>query len=97
MPGQYDYVAGREIAAQRPPFFALIQAAAHGADTQNLARLRAAFPAELAEMDLRGTVAFLVDPDSDAIAAVRAAAEVAAEVAAHGALTTGALTAGTRP
>lgn len=87
MPGQYDYIAGREIAAARPPFYALIQAAAHGADSHNLALLRQAFPAELAEMDLRGTVAYLVDPDPDAIAAVRAAAEAAAEVAARGALT----------
>lgn len=40
----YDYRASAEIGATDPPFYALIMAAMHRADTVNSALLRAAFP-----------------------------------------------------
>jgi hypothetical protein len=44
----HHYMAGREIERFRHehglPFYGMIQAAMRGADTDNLARLRAAFP-----------------------------------------------------
>lgn len=40
----YDYQKGLEIAAKGYPFYALIQAAMREADTDNLAKLKEAFP-----------------------------------------------------
>lgn len=40
----YDYIAGRSIAAEDYPFYALIQAAMREADTENLEKLKLAFP-----------------------------------------------------
>lgn len=40
----YDYQVSRQISATDPPFYALLMAALRKADTQNMARLRTAFP-----------------------------------------------------
>jgi len=40
----YDYRVGQEIESQGYPFYALIQAAMRQADTDNLQKLREAFP-----------------------------------------------------
>jgi len=40
----YDYKIGLEIAAQDYPFYSLIQAAMRQADTENLGRLKQAWP-----------------------------------------------------
>ncbi len=49
MPGSFDYNVGRQIAATRPPFDALIFAAMEGADSANAARLALGFPELVAE------------------------------------------------
>lgn len=46
----HEYAIGREIAGQDFPFYALIQAAMRKADTENLDRLRQAFPEVWAEL-----------------------------------------------
>jgi hypothetical protein len=40
----YDYRASQQLAASDPPFYALIMAAMWRADTDNLEKLRDAFP-----------------------------------------------------
>jgi hypothetical protein len=49
----FDYVESKRLAAEDPPFFALIMAAIRKADSDNLIRLRMAFPAVYAELDAR--------------------------------------------
>jgi hypothetical protein len=49
----HDYKAGRAIFGENPPFYALIQAAMRGADTENLAQLQAAWPEVWAELEAR--------------------------------------------
>lgn len=49
----YDYWAAEKIIAADPPFYALIMAAVHKADTLNMARLREAFPEVYAEFVAR--------------------------------------------
>lgn len=49
----FDYLKGQELVGQDVPFYALIQAAMRRADTDNLARLEAAFPEVLAELRAR--------------------------------------------
>ncbi|MFQ5886783.1 MAG: hypothetical protein ACE5II_06075, partial [Anaerolineae bacterium] len=49
----YDYEEGRRIAAQDPPFYALIQAAMRRADTDNLEKLKAAWPQVWEELQAR--------------------------------------------
>lgn len=49
----YDYRAGLEIAALDPPFYALIMAAYRRADTANAAKLRAAWPDVVSELEAR--------------------------------------------
>lgn len=49
----YDYRAAAEILKPDPPFYALIIAAIHKADTVNLAKLRTAFPDTYAEAEAR--------------------------------------------
>lgn len=46
----YDYKQGLRIGAQDYPFYALIQAAMRQADTDNLERLKQAFPDVWAEL-----------------------------------------------
>lgn len=48
-----EYQIGCQLAGQDTPFFALVQAAMRRADTENLARLQAAFPEAWAELELR--------------------------------------------
>lgn len=40
---RFDYEASKKISAEDPPFYALIMAAMHGADEENLRRLRLGF------------------------------------------------------
>lgn len=49
----YDYVCSARIAADDPPFYALVMAAMRKADSGNLDRLRGAFPDAWAELDQR--------------------------------------------
>lgn len=49
----YDYIMGLEIATHAYPFYALIQAALRQADTDNVEKLRAAFPQVWAELEAR--------------------------------------------
>lgn len=49
----YDYKMGLEIALHDYPFYALIQAAMRQADTDNLDKLKAAFPEVWEELQLR--------------------------------------------
>lgn len=49
MSGRYDFKVAQQIARDHPPFDALIMAAVMGADTDNAARLRSAFPELYAE------------------------------------------------
>ena len=49
----YDYEAGQKIEAQGYPFYALIQAAMRQADTDNLTKLRVAFPTEYDDLQAR--------------------------------------------
>jgi hypothetical protein len=53
MSGLHDYRAGRALAAQGHSFYALIQAAMRQADSPNAAKLRAAWPEEMAELQAR--------------------------------------------
>lgn len=53
MPGLDDYRVGQWLHSQDLPFYALIQAAMRKADTANMARLEAAFPAEAADLRQR--------------------------------------------
>jgi hypothetical protein len=49
----YDYEVSRQLAELRAPFYALLMAAFREADTHNLQRLAAAFPAVHAEVQAR--------------------------------------------
>jgi hypothetical protein len=49
----YDYEASKQLALNDPPFAALIMAAMRKADTDNQAKLRAAWPDVWAELDAR--------------------------------------------
>lgn len=49
----YDYRLSLELIRDDPPFYALVMAAMRRADTDNAARLRAAFPEVHAELDAR--------------------------------------------
>ncbi len=49
----YDYRIGRAIAADDPPFYAIIQAAMRRADTDNLDKLKAAWPEVYEELKAR--------------------------------------------
>ncbi len=49
----YDYEVSKKIAAQDYPFYALVMAAMRQADTDNLAKLQAAFPATFTELQAR--------------------------------------------
>ena len=49
----YDYTVSKVPVVSGAPFYALIMAAMHRADTVNAARLRAAFPDVWAECDAR--------------------------------------------
>jgi hypothetical protein len=48
-----DYVIGRELLLNDPPFYALIQAAMRKADTDNLEKLKSAFPEVWEELNAR--------------------------------------------
>lgn len=50
---RYDYEASKRIAAADWPFYALVMAAMRQADTENLAKLRAAWPEVWAELEQR--------------------------------------------
>jgi hypothetical protein len=50
---RYDYKASQKIAAEDHPFYALIMAAMRQADTDNLAKLVAAFPGVADELQTR--------------------------------------------
>jgi hypothetical protein len=49
----YDYRASLQLAAEDPPFYALIMAAMRKADTDNLAKLQIAFPETWRELSAR--------------------------------------------
>ncbi len=49
----YDYRASQVLGRDDPPFAALIMAAMRKSDTDNMARLRAAFPEIYAELHAR--------------------------------------------
>ncbi len=49
----YDYKCSQKISAEDFPFYALIMAAMRQADTPNLTKLRAMWPAIWAELDTR--------------------------------------------
>jgi hypothetical protein len=49
----HSYEVSLELAKDDPPFSALIMAAMRKADTQNIARLRLAFPEICSELDER--------------------------------------------
>lgn len=49
----YDYKKGQEIEAQGYPFYALIQAAMRQADSDNVVKLRNAFPRTYDELTKR--------------------------------------------
>lgn len=49
----YDYRIGLAIASNDPPFYALIQAAMRRADTDNLEKLKEAFPQVWEELHAR--------------------------------------------
>lgn len=49
----HDYEVSKEIAAEDYPFYALVMAAIRQADTDNLVRLRTAFPNTYGEMMAR--------------------------------------------
>jgi hypothetical protein len=50
---RYDYECSKRIAAECPPFAALIMAAMRGADTRNAEELRRSFPEIGAELTAR--------------------------------------------
>jgi len=49
----YDYERSKMITGHSHPFYALIMAAARQADTDNMERLRGAFPNTIAELERR--------------------------------------------
>ncbi len=49
----YDYKAAVTLWRQDPPFYSLIMAAMYRADSDNIERLREAFPETWAELDAR--------------------------------------------
>lgn len=49
----HEYLAAKELLALDPPFYALLMAAMHGADSYNAAKLRAAWPELWAETQAR--------------------------------------------
>lgn len=49
----HDYEVSRRLAAEGPPFYALIAAAMRGADTFNMSLLREAFPQIAADLQAR--------------------------------------------
>lgn len=49
----HEYMCSVELARQDAPFAALVMAAMRQADTENAAKLRAAFPETWAELDAR--------------------------------------------
>jgi len=59
----YDYLEGRKISEQDPPFAALIQAAMRKADTDNLEKLRREWPDIWNELQLRYNAPGAVIPD----------------------------------
>lgn len=63
MIGLHAYHVSQMIAKDDPPFFALISAAMQKADTDNLARLRFAFPEEWAELRKRYDASLGVLPE----------------------------------
>lgn len=62
---RFDYEVGRRIAADDPPFYALIQAAMRRADSTNLRRLREAFPETYAEVEARYNAHGGILPDDE--------------------------------
>lgn len=50
---QFDYIASRALGSPDVPFAALIMAAMRRADTENLAKLQAAFPETWQELQAR--------------------------------------------
>jgi len=54
MPGLYDYQVGRHIIVElNPTFYGVIQCAMRLADTDNLEKLKEAFPREWADLQAR--------------------------------------------
>lgn len=51
--GLHAYMESQKIAAQDPPFCALIAAAARKADTENMAKLEAMWPQTVADLRKR--------------------------------------------
>ena len=49
----YNYEVGLRISAQGYPFYALVQAAMREADTDNLEKLKAAFPDQWNDLQAR--------------------------------------------
>ena len=49
----YDYKQAVVLWRMNPPFYALIMAAMYGADSDNIVKLRAAFPDVWSELDAR--------------------------------------------
>lgn len=49
----HEYQVSQRISANDPPFYALIMAAFRKADTDNLGKLRCAFPVEWIEFEMR--------------------------------------------
>lgn len=49
----FDYVIGKHLLLDDPPFYALIQAAMRKADTNNLEKLKMAFPDTWKELEDR--------------------------------------------
>ena len=49
----YEYLIGIEISEKNPPFYAIIQAAMRQADSDNLDKLKAAFPDTFRELAFR--------------------------------------------
>jgi len=57
MPGLYDYLKGRQMESialnKRIPFYSVIQCAMRMADTDNLDKLKSAFPDEWKDLNAR--------------------------------------------
>lgn len=51
--GLHEYEVGRQLALDGPPFYALVQAAMRRADSENAAKLRAAWPEVWSELRAR--------------------------------------------
>ncbi|HAM34571.1 MAG TPA: hypothetical protein DEB40_03330 [Elusimicrobia bacterium] len=49
----YDYKLSKKIWAEDHPFYAVLMAAMRGADNDNIAKLKAAFPETFAELRAR--------------------------------------------